>query len=181
VRIDGNSNGRRSATASRATGPLRLAEIGDDPRALADTIEVIVKGADCCAPRRARRCSWSAGRAAIPAAHGADALPLHIIHQYTIGRRRRRISRILAPMSRARWTYRDDQPQAARAGPLAAMILYRLIESARPTHRLFGLWAGEGYAYSLLPGSVGLDRCRCCWRRAQRAADKRAATGCRNG
>jgi len=163
VRIDGNSNGPAiSDGISLPLGPLRLAEIGDDPRALADTIEVIVKGADLLRAASSKTLFLVGGAwRAIARLHMEQThYPLHIIHQYTIGRRSAEdFLEVLAPMSR-RSLERIATINRKRLElvPLAAMILYRLIEFGAPERIVFSAYGlREGYAYSLLPADPSVD------------------------
>jgi exopolyphosphatase/guanosine-5'-triphosphate,3'-diphosphate pyrophosphatase len=163
VRIDGTSG--RPAIGdgiSLPLGPLRLAEIGDDPRALAETIEVIVKGADLLRAASGKTLFLVGGAwRAIARLHMEQTrYPLHIIHQYTIGRRAAGdFLEVLAPMSR-RSLERIATINRKRLElvPLAAMILYRLIEFGAPERIVFSAYGlREGYAYGLLPEDPSVD------------------------
>ena len=86
--------------------------------------------------------------------------PLHIIHQYTVGRRAAEdFLEVLAPMSR-RSLERIATVNRKRLElvPLAAMILYRLIEVGAPERIVFSAYGlREGYAYGLLPADPAVD------------------------
>jgi len=136
-------------------GPLRLAEIGDKSK-VADFIDRAI--ADAAVLRAAAgRSLYLVGGAwrAIARLHMEQTrYPLHIIHEYTIGRQaaegflaiiagqsRRSLERI-ASISRKR----------LEVVPVAAQILRRLIAAGRPERIVFSAFGlREGYAYGLLP------------------------------
>jgi len=79
--------------------------------------------------------------------------PLHIIHQYTVSRRSAEdLLEVLVPMSR-RSLERIATINRKRLElvPLAAMILYRLLQVGAPSRIMFSAYGlREGYAYGLL-------------------------------
>lgn len=136
-------------------GPLRLAELGDNRKAVGEAIERAIAAAPVL--REAAGGSlYLVGGAwrAIARLHMEQAhYPLHIIHEYTIARRpaegfldiiagqsRRSLERVTA-ISRRR----------LEAVPVAALILRRLIAAGRPERIVFSAFGlREGYAYGLL-------------------------------
>jgi exopolyphosphatase/guanosine-5'-triphosphate,3'-diphosphate pyrophosphatase len=160
VRIDGSgAKGDGSPTIgggiSLPLGPLRLTELADNPAALGDTIEAIVEGTDLLR-QAAGKTLFLVGGAwrAIARLHMEQTrYPLHIIHQYTLSRRSAEdFLEVLAPMSR-RSLERIATINRKRLElvPLAAMILYRLLQVGAPTRIMFSAYGlREGYAYGLL-------------------------------
>jgi exopolyphosphatase/guanosine-5'-triphosphate,3'-diphosphate pyrophosphatase len=149
VRIDGSGGGPAiGAGISLPLGPLRLAELADNPMKLADTIEEIVDGA-ALLREAAGKTLFLVGGAwrAIARLHMEQThYPLHIIHQYTD------LLEVLAPMSR-RSLERIATINRKRLElvPLAAMILYRLLQVGTPSRIMFSAYGlREGYAYGLL-------------------------------
>ncbi|MBV9825071.1 MAG: Ppx/GppA family phosphatase [Alphaproteobacteria bacterium] len=143
-------------------GALRLAELGDNRRAVLAAIERAIDGVGLL-----RRCAGKslylvggAWRALARLHMEHDNYPLHIIHEYTIPRRaaeaflgiisgqsRRSLDRVTG-ISRKR----------LELVPLAALILARLIAAAKPEHVVFSAFGlREGYAYGLLPNDQGHD------------------------
>ncbi|HVB18601.1 MAG TPA: Ppx/GppA family phosphatase [Stellaceae bacterium] len=150
------------AGVSLPLGPLRLAELEDNRRALVETIERALAGASVL-HEAAGKTLYLVGGAwrAIARLHMEQTrYPLHIIHEYTIARRpaegfldiiagqsRRSLERITS-ISRRR----------LELVPLAALILRRLIASGRPEQIVFSAFGlREGYAYGLLPSEPGSD------------------------
>jgi exopolyphosphatase/guanosine-5'-triphosphate,3'-diphosphate pyrophosphatase len=163
VRVDGASGKPAIGEGiSLPLGPLRLAEYADDPRALAIAIARIVDGAELLRAARGKTLFLVGGAwRAIARLHMEQMnYPLHIIHQYTIGRRsidafldivagqsRRSLERI-ATINRRR----------LELVPLAAMILRQLIAVGAPERIVFSAYGlREGYAYGLFPVERNAD------------------------
>lgn len=158
VRINGSGAGGGAAIGdgiSLPLGPLRLAELADNPVKLADTIEVIVNGAGLLREVAGKTLFLVGGAwRAIARLHMEQTrYPLHIIHQYTVSRRSAEdLLEVLAPMSR-RSLERIATINRKRLElvPLAAMILYRLLQVGAPARIMFSAYGlREGYAYGLL-------------------------------
>jgi exopolyphosphatase/guanosine-5'-triphosphate,3'-diphosphate pyrophosphatase len=143
-------------------GPLRLGEFGDNRKAMLEAIERAIAGAPVLR-EAAGRSLYLVGGAwrAIARLHMEQThYPLHIIHEYKIGRRpaedfldiiagqsRRSLERI-TPISRRR----------LESVPVAALILRRLIAAGRPERIVFSAFGlREGYAYGLLPAESADD------------------------
>jgi exopolyphosphatase/guanosine-5'-triphosphate,3'-diphosphate pyrophosphatase len=162
VRVDAAADPAVGDGVSLPLGPLRLAELGDNRRALLDAIDRAI--ADVTVLRDAAgRDFYPVGGAwrAIARLHmEQNRYPLHIIHEYAIPRRpaegfldiiagqsRRSLERI-ASISRKR----------LETVPLAALILGRLIAAAKPERIVFSAFGlREGYAYGLLGTPPGSD------------------------
>jgi exopolyphosphatase / guanosine-5'-triphosphate,3'-diphosphate pyrophosphatase len=143
-------------------GPLRLAELADNPRVLLDTIERIVDGADLLRAASGKTLFLVGGAwRAIARLHMEQThYPLHIIHQYTMTHRSaEEFLEVVAPMSR-RSLERIATINRKRLElvPLAAMILNRLIAVGAPQRIMFSAFGlREGYAYSLLAADPTAD------------------------
>jgi exopolyphosphatase / guanosine-5'-triphosphate,3'-diphosphate pyrophosphatase len=137
-------------------GPLRLAELGDSPRAVSEAVERAL----ACAP--VARAGAGQGLYLVGGASRAIArlhmehthYPLHIIHQYTIaraeaeaffeivGRLSRKSLERITTISRKR----------LEMVPLAALTLRKLVAVASPQRVIFSAFGlREGYAYGLIP------------------------------
>jgi exopolyphosphatase / guanosine-5'-triphosphate,3'-diphosphate pyrophosphatase len=143
-------------------GPLRLAELGDNRKAIAEAIDRAIEQAPMLREARggALYLVGGAWRAIARLHMEQTGYPLHIIHQYTIRRRpadsfleiidrqsRRSLERI-ATINRRR----------LEVVPLAAAILRRLIAVGRPDRIVFSAYGlREGYAYSLLSADTRAD------------------------
>jgi exopolyphosphatase/guanosine-5'-triphosphate,3'-diphosphate pyrophosphatase len=156
VRVDSGASAPVGAGVSLPLGPLRLAELGDNKKTVAETIERGI--ADAPVLREAAgKTLYLVGGAwrAIARLHMEQThYPLHIIHEYTLARRpaegfldmmagqsRRSLERILS-ISRRR----------LEVVPIAALILRQLIAAGRPERIVFSAFGlREGYANSLLP------------------------------
>ena len=137
-------------------GPLRLAELGESTKALAETIERALSAAPVLDKAAGRDLYLVGGAArAIARLHMAHAgYPLHIIHRYTmarreaegffdiIGRQSRKSLERITGISRKR----------LEVVPLAAFVLRKVITAAAPQRVVFSaLGLREGYAYGLIP------------------------------
>jgi exopolyphosphatase / guanosine-5'-triphosphate,3'-diphosphate pyrophosphatase len=156
VRVNAQERSAIGAGISLPLGPLRLAELGDNRKAVIEQIERVIATAPLlreCAGRSLYLVggAWRAiARLHIEQTHYS----LHIIHQYTIARRpaeafldvvssqsRRSLERITG-ISRRR----------LEVVPLAAAILRRLIAFGKPDRLVFSAFGlREGYAYGVLP------------------------------
>jgi len=156
VRVDSGARERIGAGVSLPLGPLRLAELDDNRKAVAETIERGIAGAPVL-HEAAGKTLYLVGGAwrAIARLHMEQThYPLHIIHEYTIARRpaegflemmagqsRRSLERI-ASINRRR----------LEVVPVAAAILRQLIAAGRPERIVFSAFGlREGYADGLLP------------------------------
>ena len=162
VRVDAGAGAAIGGGVSLPLGPLRLAELGENRKALAETIERVI--ADAPVLRQAAgKTLYLVGGAwrAIARLHMEQThYPLHIIHEYTIarlaaegfldivaGQSRRSLERITT-ISRRR----------LEVVPLAALILRRLIAAGRPERIVFSAFGlREGYAAGLLPPGPRID------------------------
>jgi exopolyphosphatase/guanosine-5'-triphosphate,3'-diphosphate pyrophosphatase len=156
IRVDGTSDrpilGRG---ISLPLGALRLAELGENRKAITDAIERGVRRADVLRSANGKALYLVGGAwRAIARLHMEQThYPLHIIHHYTLPRRvaegfldvvggmsRRSLERVIG-VSRRR----------LELVPLAALILRRLINDGRPERIVFSAFGlREGYAQGLL-------------------------------
>ncbi len=163
IRVDGTGDqpviGRG---ISLPLGALRLAELGDNRKAVTDAIERGVRRADVLRTVNGKVLYLVGGAwRAIARLHMEQThYPLHIIHHYTLPRRvaegfldlvggmsRRSAERVIG-VSRRR----------LELVPLAAQILRRLIADGRPDRIVFSAFGlREGYAYGLLADEPRLD------------------------
>jgi exopolyphosphatase/guanosine-5'-triphosphate,3'-diphosphate pyrophosphatase len=162
VRVDAAAEPPIGTGVSLPLGALRLAELGDDRKALTDMIDRAAAGAPMLREAAGRTLYLIGGAwRAVARLHMEQShYPLHIIHEYGITRRaaegfldvvsglsRRSLERI-ASISRRR----------LELVPLAALILRRLIAHGRPERIVFSAFGlREGYAYGLLPAKPGGD------------------------
>jgi exopolyphosphatase/guanosine-5'-triphosphate,3'-diphosphate pyrophosphatase len=162
VRIEGGDRPAIVDGISLPLGPLRLAELGDNPKTIGETIERIVDGAALLRAASGRPLFLVGGAwRAIARLHMEQAqYPLHIIHQYTVTRRSAEtFLDFVAGMSR-RSLERITTINRKRLElvPLAAMILRRLIAVGAPERIVFSAYGlREGYAYSLLAERPSID------------------------
>jgi exopolyphosphatase / guanosine-5'-triphosphate,3'-diphosphate pyrophosphatase len=150
---------RIGRVVSLPLGPLRLAELGDSPRTVAAAVERSLASVPW-ALLTARPSLYLVGGAsrAIARLHMEHmGYPLHIVHQYGLGRgeaeaffeivgrlSRRTLERIVSIPNRRLETV-----------PLAAFILRQLIAAVGPQRVVFSAFGlREGYAWSLLPAAV---------------------------
>jgi exopolyphosphatase / guanosine-5'-triphosphate,3'-diphosphate pyrophosphatase len=162
VQVNASDSVPIGAGVTLPLGPLRLAELGDDRRAVGEAIERAI-GEAAVLHEAAGKALYLVGGAwrAIARLHMEQAhYPLHIIHEYTVprhhaegflemmaGQSRRSLERI-ATISRRR----------LEVVPLAALVLRRLIAAARPERIVFSAFGlREGYAYGLLSPSSRSD------------------------
>jgi exopolyphosphatase/guanosine-5'-triphosphate,3'-diphosphate pyrophosphatase len=163
VRIDGTGKGPAIGDGiSLPLGPLRLAELGDNPREILDAITRSVEKAKLLREATGKTLFLVGGAwRAIARLHMEQArYPLHIIHQYTVHRRSAEaFLEIVAGMSR-RSLERITTVNRKRLElvPLAALILHELVEAGAPERIIFSAYGlREGYAYGLLPPQPNVD------------------------
>ena len=144
-------------------GPLRLAELGDSPRALSEAVDRALATTPIARAGGEGNLYLVGGAArAIARLHMEHAhYPLHIVHGYTItrgeaetffdiiGRLSRKSLERITTISRKR----------LEMVPLAALILRRLITAIAPKQIIFSAYGlREGYASSLaMPTQTGSD------------------------
>ncbi len=152
---DGRRIGR---VVSLPLGPLRLAELGDSPRSVAAAVERSLASVPwALATTRPSLYLVGGASRAIARLHMEHmGYPLHIVHQYGLGRgeaeaffeivgrlSRRTLERIVSIPNRRLETV-----------PLAAFILRQLIAAVAPQRVVFSAFGlREGYAWSLLPAA----------------------------
>jgi exopolyphosphatase/guanosine-5'-triphosphate,3'-diphosphate pyrophosphatase len=163
VRISGTGAGPRIGDGiSLPLGPLRLAEFGDNQRAVVETISRSVEKAGLLRVAAGKPLFLVGGAwRAVARLHMEQArYPLHIIHQYTVHRRSAEaFLEIVAGMSR-RSLERITTVNRKRLElvPLAALILRELIAVGAPERIVFSAYGlREGYAYGLLPEQPEMD------------------------
>jgi exopolyphosphatase / guanosine-5'-triphosphate,3'-diphosphate pyrophosphatase len=172
--------GRNGSGVSLPLGPLRLAEFGDSPRAVGDAVE---RAFAVAPPAR-----LAAGHSLYLVGGAARALarlhmehmgyPLHIVHQYGLGRREAEaFFEIVGRLSKKTLERMVTIPRRRlETVPLAAFILNRLIAAAAPQRIVFSAFGlREGYAYGLLSpaerhGDPLLLACAALARRESRSA-----------
>ncbi len=144
-------------------GPLRLAELGDSPRAVSDAVERTLVAASITRARYGQNLYLVGGAArAIARLHMEHThYPLHIVHRYPIargeaedffdiiGRLSRKSLERITTISRKR----------LETVPLAALILRRLIAAIAPQQIVFSAYGlREGYVSGLAaPSENGPD------------------------
>ncbi len=156
------ANGEVGVGVSLPIGALRLSELGDNRKAVAETIDRAI-GDAAVLREAAGKTLYLVGGAwrAIARLHMEQTrYPLHIIHEYTIarspaeefleiiaGQSRRSMERV-ASISRKR----------LELVPVAATILRRLIAAGNPAKIVFSAFGlREGYADGLLPPEARSD------------------------
>jgi exopolyphosphatase/guanosine-5'-triphosphate,3'-diphosphate pyrophosphatase len=139
-------------------GPLRLAELGDSPRTVA---EAVARGLASVPLARAtdRRSLYLVGGAsrAIARLHMEHlGYPLHIVHQYGLARgEAEAFFEIVGRLSRKTLERIVSIPnRRLETVPLAAFILRQLIAAVAPQRVVFSAFGlREGYAWGLLPAA----------------------------
>jgi exopolyphosphatase/guanosine-5'-triphosphate,3'-diphosphate pyrophosphatase len=173
-------------------GPLRLAEFGDDRRAISAAVDLALADAPVLGDAREKTLYLVGGAWRAIARLHMERLgyPLHIIHEYTLprgaadefleliaGQSRRSLERI-ASIGRRRLD----------VVPLAAFVLRRLIAVGQPRRIVFSAFGlREGYAYGRLPqraddaliaACIGIAGSQSRW---QMTVSDRAASSDENG
>jgi exopolyphosphatase/guanosine-5'-triphosphate,3'-diphosphate pyrophosphatase len=137
-------------------GPLRLAELGDSIKAISEAAErtLVPATAVHAAPGKNLYLVGGASRAIARLHMEHTHYPLHIIHQYTIGRREAEaFFEIIARQSRKSLERITTIPRKRlELVPSAALILRKLIAMDSPQRVIFSAFGlREGYAYGLIP------------------------------
>lgn len=163
VEIQGG-NGRPviGAGTTLPLGPLRLGELGDNRKTISDTIDRIIGEATVLRAAGGRTLYLVGGAwRAIARLHMEQVrYPLHIIHQYAIGRGQadgflELVSRLSRRSLEQITTINRKRLEVV---PLAATILRRLIAAGRPERVVFSAYGlREGYANGLLPTDHPID------------------------
>ena len=137
-------------------GPLRLAELGDNTKAISEAVERTLTAASVLRTGAGNNLYLVGGAArAIARLHMSHTqYPLHIIHQYTIARSEaENFFDIIGRLSR-KSLERITTISRRRLDvvPLAALVLRKLITITMPQRVIFSaLGLREGYAYGLVP------------------------------
>ena len=162
VRVNALARPPIGGGVSLPLGPLRLAELGDNRRAIGELIDRTISDAPVLR-EAAGKTLYLVGGAwrAIARLHMEQThYPLHIIHEYTMALRpAEAFLEIIAGQSR-RSLERITSISRRRLDlvPLAALILRRLIAAGRPERIVFSAFGlREGYAFGLLPFEPGSD------------------------
>lgn len=155
--IAGNA-ARISRGVSLPLGPLRLAEFGDSPRTVSETVDRLLATTPIARAGRGKNLYLVGGAArAIARLHMEHShYPLHIVHRYDIarseaesffdiiGRLSRKSLERITTISRKR----------LEMVPLAALILRRLITVIAPQQIIFSAYGlREGYVSTVIPQS----------------------------
>jgi exopolyphosphatase / guanosine-5'-triphosphate,3'-diphosphate pyrophosphatase len=155
---DSESGGAREIGRgiSLPLGPLRLAELGDTPRSVEEAIERALAAAPVARAARGRVLYLVGGASrAIARLHMEHTgYPLHIVHQYGLGRSEAAdFFEIVGRLSRKTLERIVTIPKKRlETVPLAAFILRQLITIAAPRRIVFSAFGlREGYAWGLLP------------------------------
>ncbi len=162
VRVDAATTPAVGAGVSLPLGPLRLAEFGDNRKAVIEQIEAALPAAPVlreCAGR-ALYLVGGAWRAIARLHIEQTRYPLHIIHQYKIARRPAEafLELVAAQSRRSLERVTGMSRRRLEVVPLAATILRRLIAAGRPDRLVFSAFGlREGYAYGVLPGGERAD------------------------
>ncbi|HEY1794962.1 MAG TPA: Ppx/GppA family phosphatase [Stellaceae bacterium] len=143
-------------------GPLRLGELGDSRKAIVETIDRTIAEAPVLRAVAGRSLYLVGGAwRAIARLHMEQVhYPLHIIHQYAIGRSQADgFLELVARLSRRSLEQITTiNRKRLEVVPLAATILRRLIAVGRPERVVFSAFGlREGYAYGLLPSEHPVD------------------------
>jgi exopolyphosphatase/guanosine-5'-triphosphate,3'-diphosphate pyrophosphatase len=156
-------------------GPLRLAELGESPKIVAETVERAFAGTPMLRGGSGGDLYLVGGAArAIARLHMEHSrYPLHIIHHYMIARAEAEgFFDIVARQSRKSLSrITGIAPKRLEVVPTAALVLRRLITAAAPQHVIFSAFGlREGYAYGHVPHGADplLEACRAIARRESR-------------
>jgi len=162
VRVNAAATPSIGAAISLPLGPLRLADFGDNRKAVVEQIERALASAPVLR-ESADRSLYLVGGAwrAIARLHIEQSrYPLHIIHQYTIARRPAEafLDLIAAQSRRSLERVTGMSRRRLEVVPLAATILRRLISAGKPERLVFSAFGlREGYAYGVLPARDHTD------------------------
>lgn len=137
-------------------GPLRLAELGDSPKAVSEAVDRVLAAArpPRAGPGQDLYLVGGAARAIARLHMEHTQYPLHIIHHYTVARAEAEgffdIIGRLSKKSLERIT--TISRKRLEVVPLAALILRRLIAAIAPHRVVFSAYGlREGYASGLVP------------------------------
>ena len=156
VRVTAGAGMSHIGTAiSLPLGPLRLAELGDNRKAMLETIDREIAGEPVLREATGRSLYLVGGAwRAIARLHMEQThYPLHILHEYTIARHSAEsfLDIIAAQSRRSLERVTAISRRRLEAVPVAALILRRLIAAGRPERIVFSAFGlREGYAYGLL-------------------------------
>jgi exopolyphosphatase / guanosine-5'-triphosphate,3'-diphosphate pyrophosphatase len=158
----GNGRPVIGAGVTLPLGPLRLGELGDNRKSISDTIDRTIAEAPVLRAATGRTLYLVGGAwRAIARLHMEHVhYPLHIIHQYAIGRAQadgflELVSRLSRRSLEQITTINRKRLEVV---PLAATILRRLIAVGRPERLVFSAFGlREGYAHGLLPTEHPVD------------------------
>lgn len=158
----GNGRPAIGAGVTLPLGPLRLGELADNRRTIVDTIDRTIGDAPVLRAVTGRSLYLVGGAwRAIARLHMEQVrYPLHIIHQYAIGRAQADgFLDLVARLSRRSLEQITTiNRKRLEVVPLAATILRRLIAAGRPERVLFSAYGlREGYAHGLLPTEHPVD------------------------
>ena len=162
IRVKAGSKTPIGGGVSLPLGPLRLAEFGDNRKAVTDAVDRGIGDAPVLR-EAAGRTLYLVGGAwrAIARLHMEQThYPLHIIHEYAIPRRSTEafLDIVASQSRRSLERVTGINRKRLELVPLAALILRRLIAAARPERIVFSAFGlREGYAYGLLPAETGAD------------------------
>ena len=151
-----HESGRIGEGITLPLGPLRLAELGDSVKAISEAAERAL------APARMLRSATGKDLYLVGGASRAIArlhmehthYPLHIIHQYTIGRREAEAFFDIIGRQSRRSLERIGTIARKRLElvPSAALVLRKLAAIAAPQRVIFSAFGlREGYAYGFIP------------------------------
>jgi exopolyphosphatase / guanosine-5'-triphosphate,3'-diphosphate pyrophosphatase len=148
--------GRIGQGVTLPLGPLRLAELGDSIKAISEAAERAFAPATVLrsAPGKNLYLVGGASRAIARLHMEHTHYPLHIVHQYTIGRREAEgFFDIIGRQSRKSLErITTIARKRLELVPSAALILRKLIATAAPQRVIFSAFGlREGYAYGLIP------------------------------
>ena len=137
-------------------GPLRLTELGDSIKAISEAAERALVAATVlrAAPGKNLYLVGGASRAIARLHMEHTHYPLHIVHQYTIGRREAEAFFDIIGRQSRKSLERITTIARKRLElvPSAALILRKLIAIAAPQRIIFSAFGlREGYAYGLIP------------------------------
>ena len=139
-------------------GPLRLTELGDSVKAISEAAERALAPAAVlrAAPGKNLYLVGGASRAIARLHMEHTHYPLHIVHQYTIGRREAEAFFDIIGRQSRKSLERITTIARRRLElvPSAALILRKLVAMAAPQSVIFSAFGlREGYAHSLIPAS----------------------------
>jgi exopolyphosphatase / guanosine-5'-triphosphate,3'-diphosphate pyrophosphatase len=153
------AGGRIGRGISLPLGPLRLFELGDNPRTVGEAVERALTAVPLTRAAAGRSLYLVGGASrAIARLHMEHIdYPLHIVHQYGLGRSEAEaFFEIVGRLSRKTLERIVTIPRKRlETVPLAAFILRQLIAAAAPRRVVFSAFGlREGYAYGLLPAAT---------------------------